>query len=147
MKKLLIALLTIMLTLQTTVAADGWLTNIDEAKKTAAKKNLPILVDFSGSDWCGWCIKLEKEVFSKSEFKKFSKDNVILLLVDFPNKKKQSAAQKKHNMELAQKFGIRGFPTILLLDKNGKKLAQTGYKPGGVKNYISHLKELINNSK
>lgn len=120
-----------------------WLTDFEKAQEQAEKKNRPILVNFSGSDWCGWCIRLDKEVFSKKEFQQFAKEELILLMVDFPRNKEQSSETKQQNQELAQKYGAKGFPTILLLDADGKELARTGYKRGGADNYIDHLKELL----
>ena len=129
----------------TSWAADeaSWLTDFAKAQKAAAEKNLPILVDFSGSDWCGWCIKLEKEVLSQKEFQDFAKDSVILFVADFPRQKKQSDEVKKQNDALAKKYGIEGFPTVLLLGADGKELARTGYQPGGAVAYVEHLKGLL----
>ncbi|HJO95407.1 MAG TPA: thioredoxin family protein [Victivallales bacterium] len=90
-KKITTALLSITLMLASVslfaASGSGWLTNWNEAKKLSAAQNKPILMDFSGSDWCGWCIKLDKEVFSKSKFKKFANKNLILFLADFPSQK------------------------------------------------------------
>ena len=121
----------------------GWMTNFEKAKQVAASRNIPILVDFSGSDWCSWCIKLEREVFSQSAFKEYAKENIVLFVADFPSKKKLPVDEEKQNKELAQKYGIRGLPTVLLLDHNGKVLAKTGYKPGGAEAYVTHIKDLI----
>lgn len=123
--------------------ADGWLTDFEAAKKQAAEKNLPILADFSGSDWCGWCIKLDKEVFSQDAFKAYAKDNVVLFLADFPNRTPQPEEVKKQNNDLQQKYGIRGFPTVLLLDAEGKVLERTGYQAGGAEKYVEHIKDLL----
>ncbi|MCK5850365.1 MAG: thioredoxin family protein [Kiritimatiellae bacterium] len=120
-----------------------WLTNFEVAQKLAKEKKLPILVDFSGSDWCGWCIKLHNEVFSQNEFKKYAKDNLVLLFLDFPSKKEQSETEKKQNQALAQKYGVQGFPTVLLLDAEGKVIGRTGYQRGGPTAYVDHLKEFI----
>ncbi|MFT5241419.1 MAG: thioredoxin-related protein [Candidatus Promineifilaceae bacterium] len=122
---------------------EGWLTDFDAAKKLAAEKNVPILADFSGSDWCGWCIKLDKEVFQKDNFKTYAKDNVVLFLADFPNKGKQTDAVKKQNKGLAETYKVQGFPTVLLLGADGKVLGRTGYKPGGPDAYITHVKSLL----
>lgn len=119
-----------------------WLTDIDAAIKVASETGRPILVDFSGSDWCGWCIKLDKEVFSKKEFTDYAKENLVLLLVDFPKRKKLSASAKKKNDELAEKYGVRGFPTVLLLDEKGEVLGRSGYRRGGPAKYIEHIKTL-----
>ena len=124
-------------------AKEEWTTNFEAAKKTAAEKKAPILVDFSGSDWCGWCIKLDKEVFSQKEFKDFAKDNLVLFLADFPRRSSQDEKIKKQNEELMKKYGARGFPTVLLMDAEGLVFARTGYKAGGAASYVKHLKKLI----
>lgn len=123
-----------------------WLTAMPDAQKAAAERKVPILVDFSGSDWCGWCVKLDKEVFSKDEFQKFAKDKLVLLLIDFPRRKALPAEQSKANKELAARYGVQGFPTVLLLDAAGNELARTGYRPGGASVYVKHLEELLKES-
>jgi len=120
-----------------------WLTNYEQALKVATEKNLPVLVDFTGSDWCGWCIKLDKEVFSKDAFKTYAKDSLVLLKIDFPRRTKLPKDEAARNQELAEKFGIRGFPTILLLGADGKEKARTGYQRGGAEAYVAHLKGLL----
>ena len=120
-----------------------WLTDYQAAKTLAEKSGKPLIVWFTGSDWCGWCMKLDKEVFSKSEFKLWSKNNASLVVADFPRKKPQSAKEKKQNEELAQKYGIRGFPTILIFDSTGKQLGQTGYREGGAAAYVKHLQSFL----
>ena len=120
-----------------------WLTDYDQALALSRKENKPILVDFTGSDWCGWCIKLDKEVFSQKVFQEFAQKNLILLKIDFPARKKQSAAEKKQNEALQEKYNVPGYPTILILDKNGDILARTGYRFGGAEKYVKHLQELL----
>lgn len=143
MRKLLMSVLVGVVMSASAFAGEGWLTNFDEAKKLAAKTGKPILADFSGSDWCGWCMKLENEVFSQKEFKDYAKDNLILLLVDYPQNKPQTEAVKKQNQAMMATYGIRGFPTVLLLNKDGKEIARTGYRQGGAKDYVKYLKTLI----
>ena len=124
-------------------AADPvWLTDLDEGIKVAKAEKKAILVDFTGSDWCGWCIRLKKEVFDQKEFAAATKDFVLVEL-DYPQKKKQPAEEKAKNKALAEKFGIEGFPTIMLLDANGEPFAQTGYLAGGPAKYLPHLAELL----
>jgi len=122
-------------------ADSDWLQDFNEAKKKAEKEKLLILADFSGSDWCGWCIKLDKEVFSQKEFKEFAKKNFVLFLADFPSKTKLPPNIEKQNNELAEKYGVDGFPTVIIMDKTGKVLDKTS--PGGmnVKEFISYLKK------
>ena len=91
-----------------------------KAKKEAVEKKLPILAYFSGCDWCGWCIKLDKEVFSQKVFKAFAKDRVVLFLADFPRAKELAAEVKAQNEQLRKAYDVEGFPTVLLLDAGGK---------------------------
>tara|TARA_A100001015_G_scaffold293916_1_gene371085 strand:+ start:1978 stop:2427 length:450 start_codon:yes stop_codon:yes gene_type:complete len=124
--------------------AEGWLTDFEAAKKKAAAENRKILVDFSGSDWCGWCIRLDEEVFQQPEWKTYATNSLVQVLVDFPRDKSgQSEAVQKQNDALGKKYKVRGFPTVLLLDEEGKELARTGYQRGGPSNYINHVKELL----
>jgi len=125
--------LSILLFASTSVfAADGWMTDYKAALELAGKENRPVLLDFTGSDWCGWCIRLDKETFSKPEFQKFAKDNLVLVELDFPNNKPQSAEIKKQNEALQEKYGVQGFPTLVLLNSEGKEIARNpGYLPGG----------------
>jgi len=102
------------------------------------------LLDFTGSDWCIWCQRLEKEVFSQPEFQQYARDNVILTKVDFPRNFPQSPAERAQNAELAKKYGIRGFPTIVVLNSKGKEVGRLGYMPGGPKPFVDALKRLPN---
>ena len=122
-------------------AAPTWLTDLDEAKKVAAKEKKDILVDFTGSDWCGWCIKLKKEVFDLPAFEAATK-KFVLVELDFPNKKPQSDEVKAKNRAAQKTYGITGFPTILLMDAQGEVYARTGYQAGGPEKYVAHLQEL-----
>lgn len=120
-----------------------WLTSLEDAKQEAAKRNVPILADFSGSDWCGWCIKLDAEVFSKPEFKEYASQNLVLLLLDFPRRKPLAQSIARQNEKMARDFNVEGFPTVLILDAQGKEVARTGYRPGGAAEYVNHLKSVI----
>jgi thiol:disulfide interchange protein len=130
-----------------TAGTHGWLTDFEAAKAAAAKRGVPILIDFSGSDWCGWCIRLDKEVFKQDAFRDFASESVVLFLADFPRRSKLPAEQRKQNEQLMRKYGVRGFPTVLLVDKTGKELARTGYRRGGPEAYVEHLRELIGGNK
>ncbi len=121
----------------------SWLTDFAAAKKLAAEKKLPILADFSGSDWCGWCIKLDKEVFSQEAFKSYAAGNLVLFMADFPRRKELPAELQKQNAGLAKKYNIEGFPTVLLLDATGRVLATTGYEAGGPEKYVASLKAML----
>ncbi len=121
-------------------AGEGWPTDFEAAKKEAAEKGLPILADFSGSDWCKWCVRLDDEVFSQPEFKAYAKDHLILFLADFPSRTPQSDELKAQNEKLSAKYNVKGFPTVLLLNADGSVIARMGYASGGAEAYI----ELIN---
>lgn len=118
-----------------------WHTNIEKAVELASKENKPILVQFSGSDWCKWCIKLNDEVFNTKDFAKYAKDEMVLVNLDFPRTIAQADEVKEYNRSMATKYGVRGFPTVLLLDKEGNVVKVTGYQPGGPKTYVEHIKE------
>lgn len=120
-----------------------WLTDFDKALKIAKETKKPILLDFTGSDWCVWCIRLDEEVFSKNSFKSFAKKNLVLVEIDFPRKNNQDSFLRKQNNRLKAKYEVRGFPTIVLLDFNGNLIDKTGYVKGGPNRYISHLKKLL----
>ena len=123
--------------------SDDWHTDFKAAQELAKKEGKPILMNFSGSDWCGWCIRLDNEVFSSSVFKDFAKDNLVLLELDFPRKTPQSEEIKAQNKQLAEKYSVRGFPTVLMIDAEGKIILQTGYRRGGSALYVEHLKEAL----
>jgi protein disulfide-isomerase len=92
-------------------------------------------------------MKLDEEVFSKGDFKKFAKQNLICVLVDFPNQKNQSKKLKEQNAELAKKYGVRGYPTVIILSPEGDLAGRTGYQEGGAKKYIEFLKKMIDEHK
>jgi protein disulfide-isomerase len=124
-------------------ASDLWKINFEAALKEANDQNKNVLVNFTGSDWCGWCIKLDKEVFSKDAFKQFADNELVLVKIDFPRRQQQSAELITQNEKLLDKYGIRGFPTIVLLSSDGQLLEKTGYKAGGADVYIEHIKDII----
>ncbi len=117
--------------------ASGWGEDYKAALATAAKENKKILLDFTGSDWCGWCIKLKKETFDQPAFKEYADKNLVLVEVDFPQRKSQDPLVKQQNDALQQQYHVEGFPTLVLLDPQGKVLKQqSGYIPGGPKGFI-----------
>jgi protein disulfide-isomerase len=116
-----------------------WYTDLNEASKISAKTNKPLMLFFTGSDWCGWCVRLQKEVFLTDDFKKWAADNVILVDVDFPkDKSKQSIELQNQNNLLARQYEVRGYPTVWFVAAAGSagnyqysKLGQSGYMAGG----------------
>lgn len=146
MKKFLTQILSIgaVLTLGASAAsaAEGWGDNYEKAKAQAKAENKLLLLDFTGSDWCGWCIKLNKEVFSQAEFKDYAAKNLVLMEVDFPQTKPQSAQIKQQNAKLQGQYKIEGYPTIIVLNAQGKKVGELGYQPGGPSAFIAALDKL-----
>lgn len=139
----LIRLLALLLLAAPSLLAAGWETDWDKAKAQAKELNRPILINFTGSDWCGWCIKLEQEVFSKPAFKDYAKDHLILMEVDFP-RRSQPRSLKEQNEKLDKEFGISGYPTVYLVDAEGRKISpDIGYREGGPEAYVAHLKSLL----
>ena len=123
---------------------EGWTSDFEAAKKQAASEKKDLLLDFTGSDWCGWCIKLNKEVFQEAAFKTGVKDKLVLVELDFPNdKSKLSDDTKAQNEKLGKAFKIKGYPSIVLCDATGKPYAKTGYQAGGPEKYLTHLDELM----
>ena len=119
-----------------------WHTSLQEAHELSQTSKKPIFAFFTGSDWCGWCIKLDKETFAQPEFKAFAEKNLVLVTVDFPRGKSQSEDVKKQNAELQQKFGVDGFPTLVLVDSKGKEIARNpGYLAGGPRAFIGWVEK------
>lgn len=123
-------------------AGPEWLTDYKRAQQEAKTSNKLLLLQFTGSDWCGWCIKLDREVFSKPEFREYASKNLILMEADFPRAKPQSPTVRKQNEELAAQYQILGFPTILVLNGDGQKIGELGYMPGGPNAFIAELEKL-----
>lgn len=119
-----------------------WLTDFDRAQTQAREENKMLLILFTGSDWCPPCIMLERQVFSQPKFAEYAAQNLVLLEVDFPRTKKLSAEQTAANEKLAKRFGIYGFPTVIVLDSGTKKIGELGYMPGGPDAFIAALNQL-----
>lgn len=124
----------------TAFGAAEWGTDLPAAQAQAKKDKKLVFVNFTGSDWCGWCKRLKKEVFDTKEFTDYASANLTLVEVDFPNGKKQSDTLKKANETLKGKYKAEGFPTLLVLDGEGKEVwRQVGYMEGGPKAWIAKL--------
>ena len=118
----------------------GFTDNLDKALAKAKAEGKFVYACFSGSDWCGWCKKLEREVFAQPEFVPAVEKDYVLVFIDSPsNKGVLSERAKKENPKLVKKYGIEGFPTALILDGDGKKIGETGYRKGGAAAYVDHL--------
>ena len=128
-----------------------WHTDLNKAIELSIEDNKPLFMFFTGSDWCGWCIRLQKEVFFKAEFVKWAKENLTLVELDFPRRKKLDESLRQQNDNLRQMFAVRGYPTGWFVvpeiqeDKkvNFKRLGSQGYVAGGPKNWINGANKIL----
>ena len=132
-------------------AADGhksgeWMTDHGAAKQRAAAERKPMLMLFTGSDWCGFCIKLQKEVFSTNEFRAYAAKNLVLLELDFPRRKRLPSNLVRQNERLMKEYEVEGFPTVAVFNRAGKLVGGLGYEDGGARNWIAKLEKLVGKS-
>ena len=120
-----------------------WSEDFAKCQELAQKSGKPIFALFTGSDWCIWCKRLEGEVLSQKAFLDYAASDLILFKADFPQSIKQIAELKQQNQNLQQKYGIRGYPTVLLLDEKGTVIGKTGYRKGGPDDYVKNLKQML----
>ena len=128
-----------------------WHTDMNKAIEISVKTQKPMLLFFTGSDWCGWCKRLVKEVYDRPEFAKWAKNNVVLVEIDFPRRSKLSEETQKQNRELQQMFGVRGYPTIWFVKPETKnqasvnlsQLGSTGYVAGGPSKWIESAEKIL----
>jgi thiol-disulfide isomerase/thioredoxin len=118
-----------------------WGRDLEQARRQARAEQKLVLVSFVGSDWCGWCLRLRREVFAKPEFQGFAQTNLVLVEVDFPRDSRQSAAQREANATLARRFGVTSVPTLLLLDGSGQKMRAWGFEDGGARHYVAEIRK------
>jgi uncharacterized protein YyaL (SSP411 family) len=142
MKKIVIAFLACFSILQIHAADLNWLTDLPKAQAQAKTENKIVLMDFTGSDWCPWCIKLDNETYSQPAFADYANKNLVLVVVDFPAHKEQSDTLKQANAALAKKYDVEGYPTQIAIKPDGTIVWQhVGYLPGGPAAMIAKLDE------
>lgn len=148
---LTISLFAVAQTSNYTASQEGWLVDMNEAHKISQETGKPILANFTGSDWCGWCKRLKAAVFDKPEFKEWADQNVVLLELDFPRKKQIPQNIRQQNYSLQQALGVRGYPTIWVFttsvneDTGGMnitKLGKTGYA-GSVEAFTGAVDQML----
>ena len=136
-----------------TQAQEGltWHTDMSKATDISIKENKPMFLFFTGSDWCGWCIRLQKEVFHTPEFIKWAKESVVLVELDFPRKNEQTDAVKMQNAQLQQQLQVRGYPTVWFVSAakttdakvNLNALGSTGYVAGGPEKWLAAANQIV----
>ncbi len=121
-------------------ADQAWTTDYKKAQQEAQASHKLLLLDFTGSDWCGFCFQLDKAILSQPQFKNYASKNLVLLEVDFPRRKEQSVETRKQNQELAARYQVEGFPTLVVLDGEGKTLWRyDGLYVGGIAAFLAEL--------
>jgi protein disulfide-isomerase len=150
MKKILITLLIVIGSYAAEAQELVWNNNLNKAMEISKKTKKPLMLFFTGSDWCGWCIRLQTEVFKKPEFATWAKDNVVLVELDFPRRTALSAELTAQNNELQQFFAVQGYPTVWFVNattNDGKvnfdKLGSTGYLAGGPEIWLNVANGII----
>ena len=128
-----------------------WHTDMSKATDISIKENKPMFLFFTGSDWCGWCIRLQKEVFKTPEFIKWAKESVVLVELDFPRKNEQTDAVKMQNAQLQQQLQVKGYPTVWFVNAtktadakiNLTALGSTGYVAGRLEKWLEGANQII----
>lgn len=150
MRKIFITVLVVMGSFAIQAQELKWETDINKAISLSNKSKKPMLLFFTGSDWCGWCIRLQKEVLKTPEFAAWAKKNVVLVELDYPRKTAQAEAIKAQNTGLQEAFGIQGFPTVYFAtakQKNGKPsftgIGSTGYVAGGPTAWLATADDIL----
>lgn len=150
MKKILFTLLLVIGSYAVEAQELVWNNNLNKAMEISKKTKKPLMLFFTGSDWCGWCIRLQTEVFKKPEFAVWAKENVVLVELDFPRRTALSAELTAQNNELQQFFAVQGYPTVWFVNAtkvdgktNFDKLGSTGYLAGGPNNWMTVANEFL----
>ena len=143
MKRIVLSLLACWAVVQVCAAEEGWLIDLPQAQAQAKADHKWVLMDFNGSDWCPPCKALRKNVLSSPEFVQYARKNLVLVDVDFPRHKELPKAQKNTNEALAQKYGVEAFPTVIVLNSDGKEIKKSvGYDGQSAKEFIAELQKL-----
>lgn len=119
-----------------------WITDYSAALQQAKSDKTKVFLFFTGSDWCGWCVRLKKEVLSQPEFLAYAQSKLVLVDIDFPKRAPQPESLKQQNEQLAGQYGIEGFPTVVVLNSSGREIGRLGYQQGGPSAYIASLEKL-----
>ena len=123
-----------------TSTASSWSTDYKKAQDEARASRKLVLINFTGSDWCGYCIQLDRAILSQPQFKDYANRNLILVEIDFPRRKPQSVEIRKQNQELAERYQVEGFPILVVLNGEGKTLWRyDGFYTGGIAAFLAEL--------
>ena len=145
MKNLAIAILVAfgLLSAVSARADSAWSTDLRKSQEEAKANHKLLLLDFTGSDWCGYCFQLDKAILSQQQFKDYASKNLVLVEIDFPRRKAQSVDVQKQNQELAERYQIEGFPTLVVLNGDGKTVWRyEGLYTGGIAAFLAELDKI-----
>jgi len=152
MKKIVLTLLLVLGSMTIEAQELTWHTDVNKASELAIKNKKPLMLFFTGSDWCGWCIRLQTEVFKTPAFVKWASENVTLVELDFPRRKQLAPELAQQNRNLEQMFAIRGYPTVWFVTPalvDGKisfnRLGSTGYVAGGPDSWLPGANQILSN--
>ncbi len=120
-----------------------WATDLPKAQAQARAEGKAVLVNFTGSDWCGWCIRLKRDVFLKADFASYARSNVVLVEIDFPKRKRLTPEAQATNRRLAQQFQVQGYPTLVLLGADGTRLGNVNYANGGTRTFLAEMEKIL----
>jgi protein disulfide-isomerase len=141
--KNLIVPIAVALTLSTASCAradQAWTSDYQKAQQEAKRSHKLVFLDFTGSDWCGFCFQLDRAILSKPQFKDYASKNLVLVEVDFPHRKAQSTETKRQNQQLAQRYQIEGFPTLVVLNGEGQTVWRVdGMYMGDIAAFLAEL--------
>lgn len=153
MKKIAIALLLVIGSLTVQAQDLTWHTDMKKAMEVSKKTKKPLMLFFTGSDWCGWCMRLQKEVLKTPEFAKWANENVVLVELDFPRRTPQQPEIRQQNMELQQSLQVMGYPTVWFVNATKKgdqfsldRLGSTGYVAGGPSAWLDGANKILKKS-
>lgn len=120
-----------------------WLTDYTQALEVAKKEHKPVILLFTGSDWCTWCKKLEREVLQQNEFASMCANEFIFVKVDFPHNPRLPSEVEREHRGLKNRYGVRGLPKMVMLNEKQEQIAYVGYRRGGPKAFAEHLLETL----
>jgi len=124
------------------IIAESWTTDYSGGLAAASQRDRAVFLFFTGSDWCGYCQALDREVLTTSEFAAFAEENLVLVKIDFPRRTTLPPGQAAQNEALAKKFGIQGFPTVFIINHQGQVAGRLGYTPGGPADFIGQIRQI-----
>ncbi len=125
---------------------EGWTSDFEAARETASAEAKPLLLMFTGSDWCVWCKRMHREILDTKTFRQWAADNLLLVYVDFPRQDYRSREVIRQNKKLDERYGVSGYPTLVLVDDTGRELGRFSYMEGGPKTFIRALERAIKKS-